>query len=146
MGPDFVFVHGSTGQPSHVIDKGTGKIRSTFDQHYACTRFTFSKPYLIGPNVDTLWDLSDSFLQDPFQWPEVWKKNPEYFERLHGFLELASQKGVIVELTLFSNTYGDAVWAPTGRAPPSSCAVTMQACGRRASAPTGKKSYRALEI
>ncbi len=37
--------------------------------------------------------------------------NPEYFERLHGFLELASKKGIIVELTLFSNTYGDHIWA-----------------------------------
>jgi outer membrane protein assembly factor BamB len=59
IGPDFVFVHGSTGQPSNVIDKATGKIRSTFDQHYACTRFTFSEPYLLGPNMDLI-DTSDS--------------------------------------------------------------------------------------
>lgn len=37
--------------------------------------------------------------------------NPEYFERLHGFLELASKKGIIVELVLFSNTYADNVWS-----------------------------------
>ncbi|MBI3399113.1 MAG: LysM peptidoglycan-binding domain-containing protein [Deltaproteobacteria bacterium] len=24
---------------------------------------------------DTLWDISESFLQDPFKWPNLWKKN-----------------------------------------------------------------------
>ncbi len=37
--------------------------------------------------------------------------NPEYFERLHRFLKGASERGIVVELTLFSNSYGDAVWA-----------------------------------
>jgi hypothetical protein len=37
--------------------------------------------------------------------------NGEYFERLHGFLSRAMKLGIIVELTLFSNTYGDNVWA-----------------------------------
>jgi hypothetical protein len=37
--------------------------------------------------------------------------NPEYFDRLHRFLSRASKAGVVVELTLFSNTYGDGVWA-----------------------------------
>jgi len=54
IGSDFVFVHGSTGQPSHVIDKKTGKLRSTFDNKYACTRFTLSEPYLLGPNMDMI--------------------------------------------------------------------------------------------
>jgi hypothetical protein len=39
------------------------------------------------------------------------KWNPEYFERLHRFLSRASELGIVVELTLFSNTYGDSVWA-----------------------------------
>ena len=43
-------------------------------------------------------------LYDLDQW------NPEYFDRLHRFLRLASEKGIIVELTLFSNTYSDKVW------------------------------------
>ena len=37
--------------------------------------------------------------------------NPEYFHRLHRFLSRASERGIVVELTLFSNTYGDGVWA-----------------------------------
>ncbi len=37
--------------------------------------------------------------------------NPEYFERLHRFLSRASDLGIVIELTLFSNSYGDAVWA-----------------------------------
>lgn len=37
--------------------------------------------------------------------------NPEYFARLHRFLDTASKKGIVVELTLFSNTYADSVWA-----------------------------------
>ncbi|WP_165822382.1 DUF6298 domain-containing protein [Paenibacillus montanisoli] len=40
---------------------------------------------------------------------EQW--NPEFFERLHRFLSLASTYGIIVELTLLSNTYGPDVWA-----------------------------------
>ena len=37
--------------------------------------------------------------------------NEEYFSRLRKFLDRASQLGVVIELTLFSNTYGDNVWA-----------------------------------
>ena len=37
--------------------------------------------------------------------------NPEYSERLHRFLKLASEKGIVVELTVFSNTYADQIWA-----------------------------------
>jgi hypothetical protein len=37
--------------------------------------------------------------------------NSEYFDRLHRFLSLASDYGLIVELTLFSNSYTDRVWA-----------------------------------
>jgi hypothetical protein len=39
------------------------------------------------------------------------KWNPEYFERLHHFLDAASKKGIVVELTVFSNTYADDIWA-----------------------------------
>ena len=37
--------------------------------------------------------------------------NPEFFERLQRFLTAASSRGIVVELTLFSNTYGDNIWA-----------------------------------
>jgi hypothetical protein len=37
--------------------------------------------------------------------------NPEYFDRLHQFLQFASARGIVVELTVFSNTYGDNIWA-----------------------------------
>jgi len=37
--------------------------------------------------------------------------NPEYFARLHRFLSLASEYGIIVEVTLLSNTYAPNVWA-----------------------------------
>ncbi|HWA93034.1 MAG TPA: cellulase family glycosylhydrolase [Terracidiphilus sp.] len=36
--------------------------------------------------------------------------NPEYFDRLHRFLTAASNLGIVVELTVLSNTYGDSVW------------------------------------
>ena len=37
--------------------------------------------------------------------------NPEYFDRLHRFLDAASKRGIIVELTVFSNTYSPDTWA-----------------------------------
>jgi hypothetical protein len=37
--------------------------------------------------------------------------NPEFFERLHRFLSLASGYGIIVEITLLSDTYCEPVWS-----------------------------------
>ncbi len=37
--------------------------------------------------------------------------NDAYVARLRRFLTLASERGIVVELTLFSNTYADEVWA-----------------------------------
>lgn len=37
--------------------------------------------------------------------------NPEYFTRLHAFISAASKRGIVAELTVFSNTYSDEVWA-----------------------------------
>lgn len=54
IGEKFVFTHASTGKPSYLIDKSTGKILSSFDRGYACTRFTLSEPYIIGPNMDMI--------------------------------------------------------------------------------------------
>jgi hypothetical protein len=35
---------------------------------------------------------------------------PDYFERLKSFLSEASQRGIVVEITLFCSTYGDLQW------------------------------------
>ena len=37
--------------------------------------------------------------------------NPEFFTRLDRFLSLAAEYGIVVEVTLLSNTYKDTVWA-----------------------------------
>ncbi len=39
------------------------------------------------------------------------RPNPEFFARLRRFLTLASDHGIVVELTLFSNSYADGIWA-----------------------------------
>src|SRR5688572_587415 len=39
------------------------------------------------------------------------RPNPEFFDRLHRFVALASDYGIVVEVVLFSNTYTDEVWA-----------------------------------
>ena len=36
--------------------------------------------------------------------------NPEYFERLRGFLADANRRGIVVEITLFSSQYGETQW------------------------------------
>lgn len=38
------------------------------------------------------------------------RQNPEYFERLHRFVSLASDYGIIVEVVLLSNTYAPHIW------------------------------------
>jgi len=37
--------------------------------------------------------------------------NDEYFDRLHRFLSMASDLGIVAELTILSNTYSDEVWS-----------------------------------
>jgi outer membrane protein assembly factor BamB len=54
VGKNFLFTHASTGKPSYLIDKATGKILSMFDYGYACTRFTLSEPYLLSANMDMI--------------------------------------------------------------------------------------------
>jgi hypothetical protein len=39
------------------------------------------------------------------------RPNPEFFDRLHGFLTLASERGIVVEVTLLSNVYAPSVWS-----------------------------------
>ena len=52
IGERFLFTHASTGSPSYLIDKDTGRTLSSFNMGYACTRFTLSEPYLVGCNMD----------------------------------------------------------------------------------------------
>jgi outer membrane protein assembly factor BamB len=56
IGPQFLFSNAS-GRDGHVLDRATGKILSRFNYGYACTRFTLSEPYVLGPNMD-LVDLA----------------------------------------------------------------------------------------
>jgi len=37
--------------------------------------------------------------------------NPVYFQRLQRFLRVASDLGIVVEMTLFSNSYGETAWS-----------------------------------
>jgi len=50
------------------------------------------------------------FAVDGFSKFDLDRWDAEYFARLHGFLAEAARRDVVVELTLFSNTYSDAVW------------------------------------
>ena len=57
VGKNFIFSNAS-GRDGHVIDLETGKILSRFNFGYACTRFTFSEPFVMGSNMDLI-DLAD---------------------------------------------------------------------------------------
>jgi hypothetical protein len=37
--------------------------------------------------------------------------NPEFFERLHAFMSLAEERGIMVEVVLFSHSYSEEVWS-----------------------------------
>lgn len=53
VGSDFVFTS-AYGDNAYFLDKQTGKIRSSFNKGYACTRYSISEPYVIGPNTDLI--------------------------------------------------------------------------------------------
>ena len=57
VGEKFIFSNAIRAQ-CHVFDKATGKITYRFDLDYNCARFTFSEPFLMGPNMDML-DLTN---------------------------------------------------------------------------------------
>ncbi len=58
LGDRFLFTHAQY-ENGYLIDKQTGKIVRTLTKGYKCTRFTFSKPCLLGANMD-VYDLSDT--------------------------------------------------------------------------------------
>src|SRR5580692_3444571 len=41
---------------------------------------------------------------------DLTKWNPEYFQRYHDFLEDASKRGIVVEISLFSSHYDEMMW------------------------------------
>jgi len=51
IGPQFLFAH-AHGRKSHLLDKQTGKILTTLNEGYKCSRFTLAGSYLLGPNLD----------------------------------------------------------------------------------------------
>jgi len=57
IGPDFIFVH-TQYKDSYFLDKASGKLRSTMEQGYKCSRLTLAGPYLLAPAMD-IWDVSD---------------------------------------------------------------------------------------
>ena len=57
IGPEFLFAH-AHGSKSHLLDKQTGKILTTLNEGYKCSRFTLAGSYLLGPNLDVT-DLSN---------------------------------------------------------------------------------------
>ncbi len=65
---------------------------------------------LPGEYVSPFLRTGPGFATDGYPKFNLDKWNPEYLERLHGFLSTAQERGIIIELTLFSNTYHDAVW------------------------------------
>jgi hypothetical protein len=65
---------------------------------------------LPGEYVAPFLRTGPGFATDGYAKFDLTQWDPEFFDRLHGFLAEAARYGVIVELTLFSNTYGDLVW------------------------------------
>ncbi len=65
---------------------------------------------LPGEYVSPWLRSGPGFATDGYPKFDLDRWNPEYFERLHGFLTAAQERDVIIELTLFSSTYSDAVW------------------------------------
>jgi len=51
VGERFLFTHAQY-KNSYFLDKEAGKILSTLNEGYRCTRFTLSEPYLVGPNME----------------------------------------------------------------------------------------------
>ncbi|MBM3333164.1 PQQ-binding-like beta-propeller repeat protein [Candidatus Sumerlaeota bacterium] len=60
IGEKFLFTHAQY-KNSYLLDKETGKIISTLNKGYNCTRFTLSEPYLLGPNLE-VFDLNKGAL------------------------------------------------------------------------------------
>jgi len=53
VGKKFLFAS-AYGSDGYLIDKANGKVLSSFNYKYACTRFSLSEPYLFGSNMDMI--------------------------------------------------------------------------------------------
>lgn len=65
---------------------------------------------LAGEYVAPFLRVGPTFATDGYPQFDLDQWNPDYFERLHGFLSAAQERDIIIELTLFSCSYADAVW------------------------------------
>jgi hypothetical protein len=63
-----------------------------------------------GEYVAPFARLGSGFAVDGYPKFDLDRWDDEYFARLHGFLAEAARRDVVIELTLLSNTYSDAVW------------------------------------
>ena len=63
-----------------------------------------------GEYVAPFLRTGPGYATDGFPKFDLTQWDPEFFQRLHGFLGEAAQHDVIVELTLFSNTYAESIW------------------------------------
>lgn len=80
------------------------ELQSTHNPYSTCKPESpdYIAPFLrVGP--ETALDGQPRYDLD--QW------NPEFFERLHNFIGLASELGIVVEVVLTSNTYAPNIWA-----------------------------------
>jgi outer membrane protein assembly factor BamB len=57
IGPDSVFIHAQY-RNGYLLDKATGKIRTTLAKEYKCSQFTWAGSCLLGPAMDVI-DVSD---------------------------------------------------------------------------------------
>ena len=67
------------GEPSVEIDSGEPRLEDlpvSPEQHEVEFKASAPEQYTVVPG-DTLWDISNRFLVQPWYWPEIWYHNPQ---------------------------------------------------------------------